>query len=88
MTTSPIIALAFAISLSSAALAQDGPAAPAAASSASTDCAKPMARHDHGAEKGTPSPKAMAPCGAESASPAKKVKAKAGHDHGKFHKNQ
>lgn len=91
MTTSHIAVLAFAISLSTVALAQEGagiPAAPVAAASASTGCAKPMARHDHGAEKGTPSPKAMAPCGAESTAPATKVKAKTGHDHAKFHKNQ
>jgi hypothetical protein len=91
MTNSPIVAFAFAISLSTAAIAQDSagaPAAPVTAPSASTDCAKPTARHDHGAEKGTPSPKAMVPCGAESAAPAKKAKAKTGHDHAKFHKNQ
>jgi putative alpha-1,2-mannosidase len=93
MKTSPIIALAFTVSLSTLTLAQGSggapaaPAAPAAAASASTDCAKPMARHDHGAEKGTPSPKAAAPCGAAAAS-KKTAKAKTGHDHAKIHKNQ
>jgi hypothetical protein len=54
----------------------------------STDCAKPMAKHDHGAEKGTPSPKsgpcaagtmATAPEGAASTAPARKLPK---HNHG------
>ncbi|GAP39044.1 hypothetical protein ISF6_0757 [Piscinibacter sakaiensis] len=56
----------------------------------SHDCAKPMAKHDHGAERGTPrsAPKsgpcapgmgAMAPEGSASAAPAKKLPK---HNHG------
>ena len=58
--------------------------APEAASSAPEDCVLAL-RHDHGAEKGTPTPKKA--CG-----PAKKKvakdKAKPLHDHGKVQKNQ
>lgn len=82
-----IVALAFA----SAAVAQDAPvpatvAPPVAAAPAPGDCARPMARHDHGAERYTPSPKAAAPCGTVKA--RAKAKSVTGHDHGKFHKNQ
>jgi hypothetical protein len=56
----------------------------------SHDCAKPMAKHDHGAEKGTPRATSksgpcaagamtMAPEGAASAAPAKKLPK---HNHG------
>lgn len=58
----------------------------------SHDCGKPMKRHDHGAERGTPSPKSMpAPCAAGAAAPsaegASAPKKRLNHDHGKFHKN-
>ncbi|MDO9286447.1 MAG: hypothetical protein Q7U26_16245 [Aquabacterium sp.] len=81
----------------SAALAASAQTQPAASASMpmggvmmSYDCAKPMAKHDHGAEKGTPRamPKsgpcavgatATAPEGAASAAPAKKLPK---HNHG------
>lgn len=77
-----------AILLASTGFAQEAaPAAPAA--SGMDNC---MARHDHAAEKGTPTPRncmhaegAMQPASAASAPAKKKIK---GHDHAKFHKNQ
>jgi hypothetical protein len=81
----------------SAALAASAQTPPAAGASMpmgcammSHDCAKPMAKHDHGAERGTPRSAsksapcaagmaAMAPEGAASAAPAKKLPK---HNHG------
>jgi hypothetical protein len=81
----------------SAALAASAQTPPAASASMpmggammSHDCAKPMAKHDHGAERGTPrSASKSGPCaagmaataseGAASAAPAKKLPK---HDHG------
>lgn len=66
--------------------------APMAGSMMSHDCAKPMAMHDHGAEKGMPRPLSMsAPCagGAAASAPAKgdaATKKQLTHDHSKFHK--
>jgi hypothetical protein len=90
MFASRIFPIAFALALSAAAVAQEAPVpTPApdagAASTMPRDCAKPMARHDHGAEKGTPTPMSAGCPMATSASPAK-TKAKLGHDHAKFHK--
>lgn len=77
-----------------AASAQTQPAAgasmPMGGDMMSHDCAKPMAKHDHGAEKGTPrsmaksgpcraGATAMAPEGAASTAPAKKLPK---HNHG------
>ncbi|HSW08019.1 hypothetical protein [Aquabacterium sp.] len=62
------------------ALAQPAPATPAA-SMPMMDCQK-MAKHDHGAEKGTPTPKSTACVNATAASSARR-KAPA-HDHGKY----
>ena len=74
--------------------AQTQPAAgssmPMSGAMATQDCAKPMAKHDHGAEKGTPRPMAKsgpcvagaaarAPEGAASTAQAKKVPK---HNHG------
>jgi hypothetical protein len=75
------------------AAAQEPPAsAPAAAASVSMpmDCnAGAMKRHDHGAERNTPSAKSMPCAPAEAASGAKvKSMAKPVHDHAQFHKNQ
>jgi hypothetical protein len=78
MTASRMFAFSLALAFSAAAVAQERPAAdPALLAAASSDCAKPMARHDHGAEKGTPSPNATAPCAAAPAASAAKTKAKA-----------
>ena len=77
-----------------AASAQTPPAAsasmPMGGAMMSHDCAKPMAKHDHGAEKGTPRPMAktgpcaagaapMAPEGAASTAQTKKLPK---HNHG------
>ena len=85
-----IFSIAFALALSTAAVAQQAPVPASApdAGAASTmphDCVKPMARHDHGAEKGTPTPMSSGCPMAASASSAR-AKAKPGHDHSKFHK--
>lgn len=75
------IPLAFAIGLAvSAPYAQTTPTpAPAASAVKVRDCEKP--RHDHGAEKGTPTPKSVR-CAAEDSKgkPVGKV-----HDHAKVH---
>lgn len=63
----------FAMSLSMAAQAQPTPSAsgPSASVMMSQGCSKPMAKHDHGADKGTPRPMAKSgPCTAASASSA------------------
>lgn len=89
--------LALAIALSAFALpaayaAGDSDAPPAAPATAAmpADCAR-MARHDHGAEKDTPTPMmAGCPMAGESAgatvAPVKKAKARTGHDHARTHK--
>ncbi len=91
--TSFAITAIFAAALSTAVQAQPAPTAPAsAAAPKQQECGKTMARHDHGAEKGTPRPSTMAmPCAAKEAAsapdasasaPKKKLK----HDHSTFHK--
>jgi hypothetical protein len=90
MFASRILSIAFALALSTAAVAQEAPAptaAPAVDATATTprDCTKPMARHDHGAERGTPTPMS-AGCPMAIADTSAKTKAKLGHDHAKFHK--
>lgn len=80
-----------------AASAQTPPAAsvsmPVGAATMSHDCAKPMAKHDHGAEKGMPRPAAKAePCMGDTSATAPAASASApkkqpSHDHAKFHKN-
>jgi hypothetical protein len=64
------------------------PAAPEAAPAPPAPCMVQGARHDHGAEKGMPTPKMSGcPMAAPTASAAPaKAKAKPGHDHSKFHK--
>jgi hypothetical protein len=87
------IALVLALAttgLSTAVLAQQAPvSAPTAQAGTETampqDCAKPMARHDHGAEKGTPTPM-WAKCAMATPAAPTKTPVKMGHDHAKFHK--
>lgn len=92
MTTTRILSIAFLVtSIALSAAAQDRPAAPAPAPMASAsmpqDCAKTMARHDHGAERNAPRAKSAAgPCAPGAAASAPKAKLR--HDHAKFHKNQ
>lgn len=68
------------------------PAAPAASAAQAEhmmkDCAKPKAKHDHGAEKGTPTPMKAMPCeaSADAASVPARAKKKPTHDHSKVHK--
>ena len=90
MFASRIFSIAFALALSTAAVAQEAPAptaAPAvdATSTMPRDCTKPMARHDHGAERGTPTPMSGG-CPMATSDTSAKTKAKLGHDHAKFHK--
>ncbi|MDP1532046.1 MAG: hypothetical protein Q8N44_20540 [Rubrivivax sp.] len=71
--------------------AQSQPVAAASAPMTSAlmprDCANPIAKHDHGAERGLPTAKSMSgPCAPAAAASA--PKAKLPHDHAKFHKNQ
>jgi hypothetical protein len=68
-----------------------GASSPMAGSMKAGDCAKPVARHDHGAEKGTSrSQQKAGPCMANGASApaaaASSAKRKPAHDHGKTHK--
>lgn len=83
---------AASIALSGAAQAQSAPPAPMPVADGQTphDCAKPMRKHDHGAEKGIPTPVAKsAPCAAAAATvPAAAASAakKPGHNHSTFHK--
>lgn len=94
MITTRILSVAFLVtSIALSAAAQDRPAAPApapasmASASMPQDCAKTMARHDHGAERNAPSAKSAAgPCAPAAAASAPKAKLR--HDHAKFHKNQ
>jgi hypothetical protein len=83
-----VASLAF-IAFAGSALAQPAPAAaasgPMSGGMMEKDCAKAVAKHDHGAERNAPRAK-TAPCAA--AVPASGAKAKARHDHAKFHKNQ
>lgn len=83
---SSFVALAFG---ASAAVAQERPAAaPAAAASMPMDCSSAgIKRHDHGAERQSPSAKNM-PCAPAEAASAVKAPSKPTHDHGKVHKNQ
>lgn len=89
--------LAFVIAISAFALpaahaAEPGDATPAQPAAAATPmgCAK-IARHDHGAERGTPAPMMSAGCpmAAEAAAGKTSTRAKpkkAGHDHARVHK--
>lgn len=93
MTAFRTFSVALIVSLTALnAAAQSRPAdmasAPAtAASPMSMDCGKPIARHDHAAEKGMPKTRSTAePC--PPAKAASVPKSKSAHDHAKFHKNQ
>lgn len=89
--------LACAIALSALALPAayaadpvDAPPTQPAAAAMPMDCAK-MARHDHGAERGTPTPTMSAGCPMATAAAPAKTSAqarpkKAGHDHARVHK--
>jgi hypothetical protein len=75
------VPVALALILATSALyAQTSTPARAASAAAMRDCEK--ARHDHGAEKGTPSPKSVR-CAADDMKGKKVNKA---HDHNKVHK--
>ena len=72
--------------VAASAIAQPAAPAASAASAPMMDCPK-MAKHDHGAEKGTPTPKSSA-CADMAAPAASAAKKKPLHDHGKMHKQQ
>lgn len=84
-----LAALAALSTLAVSAFAQQAPAAAASATAAQPECAKTVKRHDHGADRNTPSPATMPcktePAGAAASAGGKKV---APHDHAKIHKNQ
>ena len=68
--------------LAGIAQAQSTAAAPSASASMPHDCAKPMAKHSHPAEKGNPMTTSKSdPCAA--AAPATTKKDKTKHDHAK-----
>lgn len=82
----------FAMSASAQAQPTSAASMPMAGTMLQDDCAKPKAKHDHGAEKGTPrSTSKSGPCvaagsaaapNAAASSPKKQLK----HDHAKTHK--
>ena len=72
-----VTSIAFAANTQSQPMA--APSTPMAGASPH-DCARPMAKHDHGAQKNTPTPNAMSgPCAPAAAASASKVKSR--HDH-------
>lgn len=92
MNAPRFLPIAFALALSAAtALAEQPRAAsestPTTTTSVSQDCRKPMARHDHLADKGITRPMS-GPCAGKPSASAAKAKAKPMHEHAKFHKNQ
>lgn len=92
MNVPSLLPLTFALALSAAsAFAQQPPAAsdatPTASASVSRDCRKPMAGHDHLADKGIIRPQS-GPCAGKRAASGARTPAKPVHDHAKFHKNQ
>ena len=92
-TTRKLCVALFVSTLAFSTAAQDrpagSPAAPMADATMPHDCAKPKATHDHGAEKGMPTPKSIIdPCVPSVAASPPKAKAKPRHDHAKFHKSQ
>lgn len=90
------LSVAAALALSTVlAAAQTSPAdAPTTPGSTAKDCVK-TTRHDHGAERGAPTPQGK-PCMPEKAAAAdgdasakgSKAKPVGGHNHSQFHKNQ
>lgn len=87
---SPLLLLSSAVALAltaAPAVAQERATTESApAASAPQDCSgASVKRHDHGAERNAPSPKAM-PCAPADAASGAKAKAKPTHDHAKVHK--
>lgn len=84
------IPLVLALAVSTGAVAQDTRAPspePGAPAAVQQDCPMTMPRHDHGAERGTPTPmRGSCPMAAADAPVAKAKAAKRGHDHARFHK--
>ena len=67
-----LIAIVAYVCLAATVQAQPAPvaSAPLAGDKMSQDCAKPMAKHDHGAEKGMPKPTSKSgPCASTAAAP-------------------
>ena len=82
------LCLAFALPIS-VAMAQNkelpATSTPTVGASMSSDCAKPMTRHNHAVERGAPPALEAEPC---APMPATKRKGKNAHDHAKFNKNE
>ena len=98
MTTIHTLAISFVLATAAlSASAQSQPAAsasmPMSGNAMPHDCGKAIAKHDHGADRGTPSMQAKAaPCEPIAGAPtpaaaASAVKKQPRHDHAKFHKN-
>lgn len=86
-----VLVATFALAAPAQAQQAAGASAPMAGSMMSSDCAKSQAKHDHGAEKGTPrSQSKSGPCMTATAASAPTAAAssskKLKHDHAKTHK--
>lgn len=81
-----ILSLSLAFTAGAFAQSAAAPAAAASATSAVPDCVPQKPRHDHGADRGMPTPQKK--CGTQPRGKAASTKAIEGHDHGKVHKNQ
>lgn len=85
-----VLFTSLALAASAHAQPSAGASSPMAGGMQAGDCAKPQARHDHGAEKGSPRPlQKTGPCKAEGAAApaaASSAKKKPAHDHAKTHK--
>ncbi|MBP6318767.1 MAG: hypothetical protein KA431_11625 [Rubrivivax sp.] len=67
----PVLFASAALSAFAQTQPTSGASAPMSGAMMSTDCAKPMARHDHGAEKGMPRPMVRSgPCAASASATA------------------
>lgn len=95
-TIRTLLTLVLSVTTAMAVSAQTAPApatsGPMVGATMSHDCAKPMAKHDHGAERNSPRSVAKADCMADGAVAAPAASASAPkkqlkHDHAKFHKN-
>lgn len=89
LTVGAAVALAATSALSQPVQAATDAAAAAGVSSPDT-CRRSATRHDHGADRGMPTPQSSACAGgtARAAVPAARAKPGPMHDHGKVHKNQ
>jgi len=93
LATAALSASAQSQPAASASMPMSGNAMPMMDNAMPHDCGKAIAKHDHGADRGTPSMQAKAaPCGPIAGAPTPAAAASAAkkqprHDHAKFHKN-